>query len=105
MTAKNSVEHISPQKPRYYDKYKVSEDRLNDFGNLVLVSRSINSEAGNNIYTTKRSEFLAKPKPDSLKSSLIYENPTWSDKLCDEHREKMKSYLERYFEETILGEE
>lgn len=105
MTAKNSVEHISPQKPRYYDKFKVSEDRLNDFGNLVLVSRSINSEAGNNIYTTKRSEFLAKPKPDSLKSSLIYENPTWSDKLCDEHREKMKSYLKRYFDETILVEE
>jgi uncharacterized protein with ParB-like and HNH nuclease domain len=102
MTAKNSVEHISPQKPRYYDRYKVSQDRLNDFGNLVLVSRSINSEAGNNIYTTKRSEFLAKPKPDSLKSSLIYENPIWSDKLCDEHREKMKLYLERYFKETIL---
>jgi len=97
MTAKNSVEHVSPQTPKREDRYAISKDKLNDFGNLALVSRSINSEAGNNIYTTKRSEFLAKAKPDSLKSALIYENPTWSDKLCDEHREEMKSYLEKYF--------
>ncbi len=98
MTAKNSVEHISPQNPRDYEKYPISKKLMNDFGNLVLVSRGINSEYANKIFTTKRSEFVAKPNLDSLKSALIFENEEWNNELCNQHRERMKHYLNRYFE-------
>ena len=99
MTAKNSVEHISPQNPREYERYPVSKNMMNDFGNLVLVSRGINSEYGNKIFTTKRSEFVAKSNYDSLKSALIFENEVWNDDLAIQHREKMKKYLIKYFSE------
>ncbi|MEP6514507.1 MAG: DUF262 domain-containing HNH endonuclease family protein [Parafilimonas sp.] len=98
MTAKNSIEHISPQKPRDYEKYPVSKNMMNNFGNLVLVSRGINSEYGNKTFRTKRSEFVDKPNYDSLKSALIFENHVWNDELCNQHREKMKHYFIKYFE-------
>lgn len=47
LTAKNSVEHISPQTQKNTDTNTVSEAMLNKFGNLSLVSRSINSEYSN----------------------------------------------------------
>jgi len=98
MTAKNSVEHISPQQPRQEDESKVTPENLDDFGNLVLVSRSINSTYGNNPYKVKQTTFLLKPIPDSLKSVLIFEHPTWNDDLCLKHRDYMKSLLVQYFE-------
>lgn len=108
-TAKNSIEHISPQNPKKYDAYLIwsendtDEDKkrkLDDFGNLVLLTSSMNSEYSNNIYTTKRSEFLAKAnnrRIDSLKSAVIFENDEWSWQLCNDHRTKMKDYLNQYF--------
>lgn len=68
-TAKNSVEHISPQTPQAIDTNTVSRDWLDRFGNLALVSRSINSEYGNLPYNEKRQRFLNKrayeKRPDS----------------------------------------
>lgn len=100
MTAKNSVEHISPQTARREDAYAINHDNLNDFGNLVLVSRGINSEYGNNIYRVKRENFIAKEKFDSLKSALIFENDIWSDDLCEKHKAYIKTLLNRYFLEN-----
>jgi hypothetical protein len=99
MTAKNSIEHVSPQTARREDAYAISPENLNDFGNLVLVSRGINSEYGNNIYRVKRENFIAKEKLDSLKSALIFENETWSDILCEEHKKYTEGLLLRYFAE------
>jgi hypothetical protein len=100
MTAKNSVEHVSPQTARREDVYTIIHDNLNDFGNLVLVSRGINSEYGNNIYRVKRENFIAKEKFDSLKSALIFENEIWSDDLCEKHKGHIITLLSRYFSEN-----
>lgn len=57
-TAKNSVEHISPQNPQGVDLHKVESDKVRDgFGNLALVSRSVNSAYGNLPFHEKRQRF------------------------------------------------
>lgn len=98
MTAKNSVEHISPQNPEY-KKDIVSDNMLNKFGNLALVSRTINSQFSNKPYREKRERFLYNnaAKLDSLKLSLIYDNPVWNDELCYNHENEMKNYIIEYF--------
>ena len=105
-TAKNSVEHISPQHPKEEDTNKVSKDILDTFGNTSLVSRSINSEYSNLPYNEKRQRFFNKNKEklDSLKMDLIYENEKWNDDLAIEHQNKMFKYLEEYFEREIMYE-
>ena len=105
-TAKNSVEHISPQHPKEEDRNKVSKDILDTFGNTSLVSRSINSEYSNLPYNEKRQRFFNKNKEklDSLKMDLIYENEEWNDNLAIEHQKKMFEYLKEYFESEIMYE-
>ena len=99
MTAKNSVEHISPQKPEIFDSNKVDGELLNSFGNLALVSRSINSEYSNKPYAEKRARFIEKNrnKLDSLKMALIYENEQWNNDLVKKHQAKMINRFHKYF--------
>lgn len=105
-TAKNSVEHISPQHPKEEDGNKVSSHILDSFGNTSLVSRSINSEYSNNSFRVKREKFREKNinSVDSLKMDLIYDNKKWDDNLSKEHQNKMFEYLEEYFESEIMYE-
>jgi hypothetical protein len=99
MTAKNSVEHVSPQHAETFDSNKVGATVLDTFGNLALVSRSVNSEYGNKPYVEKRARFRERNahRVDSLKLALIYENEHWNDELAHRHCEQMiadyKSYL------------
>lgn len=90
ITAKNSVEHISPQNP-WNKRDIVSDNVLDTFGNLALVSRSINSEYGNKPFTEKRERFKNRntDRLDSLKMALIYQNEEWNDKLSLSHRGQM----------------
>jgi len=99
MTAKNSVEHISPQTPEKFDSNQVSASVLNSFGNLSLVSRSINSEYSNKPYVEKRARFIEKNRSvvDSLKMDLIYQNNSWNDALAKKHQDKMTEYFREYF--------
>lgn len=99
ITAKNSVEHISPQNPEYKQDI-VSDEHLNRFGNLALVSRRINSEFSNKPFREKRERFLYNNalKLDSLKLALVYSNGIWSDSLCEEHYREMVSFFKEYFE-------
>lgn len=98
LTAKSSVEHISPQTPTERDDNRV-EDTLHHFGNLALVSRSLNSEYGNLPFNEKRQRFRNnnKLRVDSLKMDLIYENERWSDDLAKEHQAKMLDHLDTYY--------
>ncbi len=99
LTAKNSVEHISPQNPRDPADRKCT-DTLEKFGNLVLVTRSINSAYSDNPYGVKKSKFLdkkAKGSLDSLKSDLIYSQSDWNDNICDTHLEYVLNCLKDYF--------
>lgn len=98
LTAKNSVEHISPQTQKDTDTNTVSEKMLNNFGNLSLVSRSINSEYSNLPFNEKRQRFINnnRVKLDSLKMDLIYENDKWGDKLAKKHQEEMINLIDEY---------
>ena len=102
-TAKNSVEHISPQTPQKVDSHQVVDDMLRDgFGNLALVSRSVNSEYGNLPFNEKRERFRSRNKDrlDSLKMALVYENERWSDEMAVKHRDEMIRVVERYFRQV-----
>ncbi|MBN2571190.1 MAG: DUF262 domain-containing protein [Ignavibacteriales bacterium] len=98
MTAKNSVEHISPQTQKDTDTNIVSKDMLNNFGNLSLVSRSINSEYSNLPFNEKRQRFINnnRVKLDSLKMDLIYSNEEWSDTKATEHQNEMIRLINDY---------
>jgi uncharacterized protein with ParB-like and HNH nuclease domain len=102
ITAKNSIEHIAPQNPR--DKRdKVCTKLLDNMGNLVLVTRSINSEYGDKPFKVKRAKFLNKKNKgayDSLKSDLIYNNVVWNDVKAEEHQKEMIEIVEKYFSKT-----
>lgn len=104
VTAKNSIEHIGPQNPR--DKRdKACLKQLDRIGNLVLVTRSVNSEYGDQPYKVKQARFIDKKNKgyfDSLKSDLIYANETWNDKLAESHQEKILEILETYFSKTKI---
>jgi len=101
-TAKNSVEHISPQSPQVTDTNKVTNAWLNRFGNLALVSRSINSEYSNLPYNEKRQRFLNKraleKRPDSLKMDLIYSNSEWGDAKAEAHQTAMREAMRRHYQ-------
>ncbi len=101
ITARNSIEHIAPQTPAFADN-EVCIKMLDTMGNLVLVTRSINSEYSNRAFGVKKSMFLDKKKKgsiDSLKSDLIYEHNSWNDKLAKKHFEKIMGLLVDYFNE------
>lgn len=104
VTAKNSVEHIGPQNPQ--DKRdKVCIKQLDNMGNLVLVTRSINSEYGDQSYKVKRARFLDKKNKgsyDSLKSDIIYTNESWNDDLAEKHQEYILKIIENYFIKTKI---
>lgn len=97
-SAKNSVEHISPQTQKNTDTNTVSENMLNNFGNLSLVSRSINSEYSNLPFNEKRQRFVNnnRVKLDSLKMDLIYRNDIWNDTISMDHQTEMIKYLSDY---------
>ena len=101
LTAKSSVEHISPQTPTERDDNRVNQ-ALDHFGNLALVSRSLNSEYGNLPYNEKRQRFLNnnKSRLDSLKMDLIYENEQWNDTKAFAHQEEMIMCLNDYCQQT-----
>ncbi len=99
LTAKNSVEHISPQTQKSTDTNTVTEAMLNKFGNLALVSRSINSEYSNLPFNEKRQRFKNNNavKLDSLKMALIYEeHEVWGDDLALEHEVQMIKEINEY---------
>lgn len=98
LTAKNSVEHISPQTRSQYDDNPVSDEMVHYFGNLALVSRSINSELGNKPFNEKKEHFLSRNKKrlDSLKMAFIYEYTSWSDAEAQQHQDMMIKYFDEY---------
>jgi hypothetical protein len=103
LTAKSSVEHISPQNPTARDNDLVDK-ALHHFGNLALVSRSLNSEYGNLPFNEKQRRFLnkirEKGRVDSLKMHLIYENEQWGDDEAFAHQAAMIECLDSYCCET-----
>ncbi|MCS4300611.1 DUF262 domain-containing protein [Chryseobacterium sp. BIGb0232] len=109
LTAKNSVEHIFPQKSKEENKHinYISDDELNfleldgkhpidDFGNLVLLSPGMNSEYSNMPYKQKKGKYDSKTDADSLKSELIFKNTDWDWKKAVQHRNEMIKLMNEY---------
>lgn len=105
MTAKNSIEHISPQTAQGVDLDTVSPEVLDTFGNLALVSRGLNSEYGNKPYTEKQAHFVNhnRDRIDSLKMKAIYRSPTWGDSEAREHQKEMIALLQSYLDTPSVG--
>lgn len=103
ITAKNSVEHISPQSPKDPNN-KLCFTELHNFGNLVLVTRSINSEYSDFPYGVKKAKFEEKKSKgsyDSLKSDIIYKHSSWNDQIALRHQNEMINLLQSYFDKTM----
>ncbi|HAI13436.1 MAG TPA: DUF262 domain-containing protein [Phycisphaerales bacterium] len=106
-TAKNSVEHISPQKPDETEYEENTVTDINRIGNLALVARSINSQMSNNPFSVKQEKFnhANQNKLDSLKLALVYfEHKEWGDKQVEEHEGDMIKLFTEYCEKDFLGE-
>ncbi|MBH1971790.1 DUF262 domain-containing protein [Moraxellaceae bacterium AER2_44_116] len=97
-TAKNSVEHIAPQTPQHVDENPLSQEEADNFGNLALVSRRLNSEFGNKPFNEKKAHFISHNKNsiDSLKLALIYSHKSWSFKKAEKHQQHMIDLLTEY---------
>jgi len=93
MTAKNSVEHISPQS-------QALVANMHTFGNLALVTRSLNSEMSDKSFAEKRAYFLDKHhgKGVSLKLEYVYENEHWNDELIQAHQQLMVTIFQSYLD-------
>lgn len=105
ITAKNSVEHVSPQNPDNQND-KLCDTMLDHFGNLALVTRSINSSYSNYAFNVKKYKFIdnKKVRIDALKLDLIYSNwteATWNDEAAKDHQMDMSNLLEYYFNQNI----
>ena len=110
ITRKNSIEHVSPQNPEKYDSNKVWDEnddnetkrkKLDDFGNLVLITKSLNSSYSNKTFSEKRTIFWERRRLDSLKSALIFRNKSWNWKKCKRHREFIIKLFEKYYKNTM----
>lgn len=103
LSSKNSVEHINPQTPKY-NQSQISY--LNTFGNLVLVSREVNSSYSNKSFKEKQAQFIDKRdnghQIDSLKSDVIYSTVVeeWGDSECKQHLFEMEKIAYEYFHST-----
>jgi hypothetical protein len=97
MTAKNSVEHVTPQNPRI-PQDAIPTDLLHTFGNLALVTGSINSEMTDDGFTIKKAKFEErhKGKGVSLKLEDIYSNKQWKKDEIKHHHQKMISDFNIY---------
>lgn len=97
ITSKNSVEHVTPQNPEQKQD-EIPTDILHNFGNLALVTKSINSEMSNKGFTIKKVEFehRYKGKGVSLKLEEIYKNDHWHEHEINHHQKQMIEDFNEY---------
>lgn len=101
ITAKNSVEHVHPQKERF--GAVLQESYLHAFGNLVLLSPGQNSEYSNKPVTVKLAEFERKPSYDSLKLKYLFdtfkrsESKNLNKSVVKMHQDRMIELLKMHY--------
>jgi len=101
ITSKNSVEHIYPQHPEFKDE--LVKEFLDNFGNLVLLSVSQNSEYSRKSFEEKRGAFFNKPTFDSLKSFMIFNKyaADWKKDSIKEHRKEIIKLVKTHYNKHI----
>lgn len=95
---RNSVEHWYPQNPS--DGSFDSWDEKDTFGNLCIISRSVNSKFSNLSPESKMKSYGKMVMKGSLKLRIMgniikkYSNEKWIKAQCQEHEHKMVELLE-----------
>ncbi len=98
-----SIEHVAPQTPENDSAFKwtaENERHRDSFGNLVMISSSLNSSLSNSSFEMKRANVESHCKGsktntiESLKLLLIYrDHDIWDEVAIQEHGEKMYRWL------------
>lgn len=104
---RNSVEHWYPQHPSE-GTIEVWEDRVDTFGNLCIISRSVNSKFSNLSPESKMKTFERMVQRGSLKlrimGNIIKEgcfNQDWVEHACQKHEEEMLKLLKERAKELL----
>ena len=102
---RNSVEHWYPQHP---SKGTIEVwDRVDTFGNLCIISRSVNSKFSNLPPESKMQTFERMVQRGSLKLRIMgniikgCSSQDWAEHACQEHEEKMLELLKKRTEELL----
>jgi len=91
-TQNNSVEHVAPQNPM---EGETKVERIHEFGNLCLISRSSNSRLINLPFSAKKTYFSSDSQKsvESLKQAIIFTDSIWTDEEIMEHGDMMRELL------------
>jgi len=104
ISSKNSVEHVHPQHEEY--NQQLSDEVLNAFGNLVLLSPGENSSYSNQTVTKKQADFIDKPVYDALKLKSIFElkaDGNWDESKIKQHQQAMIELLRSHYSNISSG--
>lgn len=105
--ANRSIEHISPQTIMEGDTRRISDEKLDTFGNLVMISSGQNSSLQNESFEVKKAhikEFITGRNGtiESLKMLHIYNYDTWNDENLNNHNDVMVSILINSFSDNYI---
>lgn len=92
---RSSIEHFYPQNP--IDMDTMEEEPLNSFGNLCLISRSMNSRLSNYSPLAKKDHYMKNRDIESIKQrimmSLVHKNSDWNVEAIKAHGDSMKAII------------
>ena len=92
-TFRSSVEHYYPQNPREDLLEKLEDEDLDRFGNLCLISDSLNSSLSN-LHPKDKREILKNSKSnESIKQKIMLSYEPWEVGQIDEHGKEMTKIL------------
>ena len=106
-TFRKTVEHWYPQNPSEGEKWS----EVDQFGNLCIMQRNINSKFSNLQPHSKKNEYSAKIAKGSLKLRLMSSltgNTTsddWVNIKCAEHGKEMIAKLQKEFQNLNLTQD
>ena len=104
-----SIEHLHPQDEKHNDSWENdTENIMNDFGNLAMISQSFNSEQSNDNVRVKFArirEQIDNKSLQSIKMLLMFkladkDDAKWNRELAKEHGIEMWNLIEKTFEEN-----
>ena len=105
---RNAVEHWYPQHPS--EGSFEAWDECDRFGNLCIISRSVNSKFSNLSPESKMKSYVKMVEQGSLKLRIMGElinkssNQAWREKDCEQHEKEMIALLEDRIEELFPKE-
>lgn len=91
---RSSVEHYYPRNP-IAPEHRIDSSIYDLFGNLCLISSSKNSRLSNHMPSGKQ-DFYKRVGIDSLKQSLMMNEPEWAEDQIRLHGEAMKYKLKHF---------